>query len=61
MPFSYWINVLGQSSLKVSMAQGNGVAQPNKVGNIAHYILLLVENAPYKLKALLSPSVTSVK
>ena len=43
------------------MAQGNGVAQPNKVGNIAHDILLLVENAPYKLKALLSHSVTSVK
>ena len=43
------------------MVQGNGAAQPNKVGNIAHDILLLIENALCMLKALLSSSVTSVK
>ena len=33
------------------MAQGNGAAQPNKVGNIAHDILLLIENAPSHVKS----------
>ena len=38
------------------MAQGNGAAQPNKVGNIAHDILLLIENAPLHVKSFVKSS-----